>query len=355
VKAEKHCIRNRLVSSEKCYVSYNKAIFEKQGCQTGLTNQSLERVNSMLVAAKADKKPIISIIVPVFNAEKTIKRCLNALTKQTYQNEKYEIIVVDNDSTDNSANIIREFPVVLLSEKRAHNSYMARNRGLSHAKGEILAFIDADCIADKNWLKNLVKPFQDESVGVVAGEVLSDKPRNLVQGFYEYSEFLKQGKKVTSKIAALGAGNTALRKNIFDIVGTFDADFRWGGDNDLGIRIQKETNYLIKFAENARVYHTHRASLKGLIKHAYTYGLGKGRFRVKHSAQNKFAKGTSISWNLYMLFRFIAGIVILPLYSLKMTKESRIISESIIYPCLDKIFCIIEQIGIITFLLKKKD
>ncbi len=297
--------------------------------------------------------PFVSIIIPVFNAEKTIRNCLIALINQAYPSEGREIIIVDNGSCDNSVEIIEEFPVQLFFEKRAHNSYMARNTGIGHARGEIIAFIDADCIAEKKWLRSLVEPFQDKRVGVVAGEVLSDKPNNLIQGFYEYAGFLKQEKKVKNKIAALGAGNIALRKQIFDIVGNFDENFQWGGDNDFGIRIQKETDYLIQFADNAQVYHFHRASLKSLIKHAYTYGLGKGRFRVKHTAQNKSARGTSIIWNVYMLFRFIIGIVILPLYSLKISKEGKSISESIIYPVLDKMFCIIEQIGIITFLVKK--
>ncbi|HDY89612.1 MAG TPA: glycosyltransferase [bacterium] len=301
-----------------------------------------------------NRNPYISVIIPVFNEEQTIKRCLQALMDQNDQSGNYEVVVVDNGSNDRSIQIIQEFSVKLFSENRAHNSYMARNCGLRHAKGEIIAFIDADCIADKNWLRNLIEPFHNESVGVVAGEVLSDKPRNLVQGFYEHSGFLKQEKKIKNETAALGAGNIALRKKIFDIVGNFDEKFRWGGDNDFGIRIQKETNYLIQFAENARVYHSHRSSLKSLIKHAYTYGLGKGRFREKHTVQNKAARGTSIIWNVYMLFRFIIGIVILPLHALKIAKEGNSISESIIYPVLDKMFCIIEQIGIITFLLKKK-
>lgn len=309
----------------------------------------------MLTLKREESVPFTSIIIPVFNAEKTIQRCLYALLEQTYPEERYELIVVDNGSTDRSVEMIRKFPVKFFSEKRAHNSYMARNCGLSYTKGEIIAFIDADCIAEKNWLKNLIEPFQDERVGVVAGEILSYEPANLIQGFYAFSNFLAQENKVKGNISAIATANIAVRREIFDTVGYFDEKFRWGGDNDFGIRIQKETNYLIQFAKNARVYHFHRASLKSLIKHAYTYGLGKGRFRVKHTLQNKSARGTSIIWNVYMLFRFILGIVILPLYSLKISKAGKSISESIIYPILDKIFCIIEQIGIITFLVKKMD
>ena len=263
-----------------------------------------------------EKFPFVSVIIPVLNAEKTIGHCSEALREQTYPLEKYEIIVVDNGSYDNSINIIKEFPVKLFLEKRGHNSYMARNCGLSHAKGGIIVFIDADCIAEKDWLVTLVEPFHDERVGVVAGEVLSHKPENLIHGFYAFSGFLEQEKKIKNKISAIATCNVAIIKAVFDTVGQFDENFRWGGDNDFGVRIQKETNYLIRFNEKVRVYHSHRTSLKGLIKHAYTYGLGKGRFRIKYSNKNNFNKSTSITWNIYMLLRFVAGVVILPFYSM---------------------------------------
>jgi glycosyltransferase involved in cell wall biosynthesis len=304
----------------------------------------------MSTVAKVDKRPIISIIVPVFNGEKTIRNCLEALVNQTYPAERYEIIVVDNGSYDNTVNIVEEFPVRLLFEKRAHNSYMARNLGIKQAKAEVIVFIDADCIAEKDWLANLVEPFHDENIGVVAGEVLSPEPKNLIQGFYTFSGFLEQEKKVKNKISAIGAGNTAIRKIIFDIIGQFDENFRWGGDNDFGVRIQKETTYLIRFAKKAIVYHFHRGSLKGLIKHAYTYGLGKGRFSMKYSGNKRLQ---NISEAFYVLLRFIAGISILPLHSYKIFASGKTISESLAYPILDKLFCIIEQIGKIVFLIKR--
>ena len=295
----------------------------------------------------------ISIIIPVFNGERTIKGCLKSVTNQNYPAEKYEIIVVDNASYDNTVNIVEEFPAMLLFEKRACNSYMARNLGIKQAKGKIIVFIDADCVAETNWLANLVEPFHDENVGVVAGEVLSSEPENMIQGFYAFTGFLEQEKKVKAQISAIGAGNVAIRKRIFDTVGEFDEDFRWGGDNDFGVRMQKETSYVIRFAKNAIVYHYHRVSLRGLIKHAYTYGLGKGRFRIKHGSYVNAARNTSIIWNFILLLRLFAGIVALPFYSHKILKSGRNISESIIYPALDKLFCIVEQIGIIVFLVRK--
>lgn len=308
----------------------------------------------MSTVAKVDKWPIISIIIPVFNGGKTIGKCLRALVNQTYPTGKYEIIVVDNGSYDNTVNIVKEFPVRLFFENRAHNSYMARNLGIKQAKGEVIVFIDADCLAETDWLANLVEPFHDENVGVVAGEVLSPEPKNLIQGFYAFSGFLEQEKKVKNGIAAIATANVAIRKVLFDIVGQFDESFRWGGDNDFGVRIQREINYLVRFAKRAIVYHFHRGSLKGLIKHAYTYGLGKGRFRIKHVSQSGVKRNTSILWNISSLLRLLVGIVIMPFHSYKVFRSGRSLSESLVYPILDKLFCIVEQIGIIIFLVRKR-
>jgi glycosyltransferase involved in cell wall biosynthesis len=207
----------------------------------------------MSIFSNVNKVLLISIIVPVLNGGKTIRKCLEALVRQIYPAEKYEIIVVDNGSYDNTVNIVEKFPVRLLFEKRAHNSYMARNLGVKYAEGEIIVFIDADCIAERDWLANLVEPFHDENIGVVAGEVLSPEPKNLIQGFYTFSGFLEQEKKVKNKISAIATANVAIRKAIFSVVGQFDESFRWGGDNDFGIRIQRETNYLLRFDKKAIV------------------------------------------------------------------------------------------------------
>jgi len=297
---------------------------------------------------------MISIIIPVLNNERTIRDCLEAILDQGYPRENYEIIIVDNGSTDNSVDIIKEYSVKLLFEKRAHNSYMARNIGIKHAAGDVIVFLDADCIPRENWLMNLTAPFTNIDIGVVAGEVFGTEPTNLIQGFYSYIDFLNQENKVEDSIRALGAGNIALRKEIFSLVGLFDENFRWGGDNDFGLRLQKETNYKIMFSRDASVEHCHRHSFKGLFKQAFTYGLGKGRFRIKHADPSQFNKGTSVCVNIIVLIRFIVGIIFIPFRSFTIWRSGRTIVESIAYPILDKLFMMTEQAGIIYFILRNR-
>ena len=134
--------------------------------------------------------PFVSVVLPVLNAEKTIGQVLQILAEQTYPAENYEIIVVDNGSSDRSLQIITKFPVKLLHETRFPNSYCARNQGVLQARGDIIVFVDADCIPEKDWLEILVRPFHDDSIGIVAGEVLSSHQSNLIQRFYDFFIYL---------------------------------------------------------------------------------------------------------------------------------------------------------------------
>ena len=113
--------------------------------------------------------PTVSVIVPVFNSEKFLRRCVEGLLQQTYERSAYEILLVDNNSTDRSRDVAREYRDVRLISEPRQGSYAARNRGVSVSSGEILAFTDADCVASPSWLAQLVKPFASPDVCIVQG------------------------------------------------------------------------------------------------------------------------------------------------------------------------------------------
>src|SRR3989338_8668397 len=114
-------------------------------------------------------QPKVSVIIPVYNAEKTLKQCLDSVVSQDFEN--FEIIVVDNNSTDGSKGIIDSFLAgrkvkYFFEEKRGRGA--ARNAGLRVARGEIIAMTDADCIVPTDWLKRLTEPvIQDQAQAVM--------------------------------------------------------------------------------------------------------------------------------------------------------------------------------------------
>ena len=115
--------------------------------------------------------PFVSVIIPVKNAEKFLPACLKSLASLNYPKDKYEVIVSDSDSTDNTRDIALSMGMKVT--RAAGPSVCAgRNSGFKQARGEIIAFSDADCIMDKDWLMNAVKYFKDSKVACVGGPSL---------------------------------------------------------------------------------------------------------------------------------------------------------------------------------------
>jgi glycosyltransferase involved in cell wall biosynthesis len=125
------------------------------------------------------------VVVPFFNSKKTLPSLLDSLLSQTYPKEKYEIILVNDGSTDDSVKQIEEVqsftvvpPIKLLHNRQKKGPANARNKGIIESGGEIIALTDSDTIPDINWLTNLINPFlnhlDNSNVGGVRGETLTD-------------------------------------------------------------------------------------------------------------------------------------------------------------------------------------
>lgn len=132
----------------------------------------------------------ISVVVPVYNGEKTLPLCLDSLMNLDYPKEDFEIIVVDNNSTDKTQEIIKRYPVRYVFEPH-RNCAKARNKGIKSSKGEFVAFLDADCVAHKDWIKNLLNGCNDPFVGGCGGEIYSYNPSTLWEKYAENRGFFQ--------------------------------------------------------------------------------------------------------------------------------------------------------------------
>ena len=173
----------------------------------------------------------ISVVVPVRNATPYLRQCCEALLSQDYPRDQFEIIMVDNGSTDSSRSIIERFPGITLLHEAAPGAYTARNKGLEIARGEVVAFTDPDCAPDRSWLRTLAAALADETVHVVTGSYLPARPSDILDALASY-ENTKNRYIFNSEIPELYYGytnNMAVRAKLFHELGLF-ADRLRGSD-----------------------------------------------------------------------------------------------------------------------------
>jgi len=219
--------------------------------------------------------PSVSVIVPVYNGEATIQELLDSLSHLEYPLERIEIIIVDNNSTDHSIDITKRYPVTILREKYIQSSYAARNCGTEIARGDFLAFTDADCIVTSSWLSKLLDHHQDETIGIFAGEIRSYSQSSLIERFGEMEGILDQKRFLKYEYMPYAVtANMVVRKELFKKIGGFNASLTSGGDADFCWRLQKETSSRIEYVPDAIVFHKHRHSVRSLYQQFRKYGRG---------------------------------------------------------------------------------
>jgi glycosyltransferase involved in cell wall biosynthesis len=223
--------------------------------------------------------PFVSVIIPVFNDGECLKICLGALENQTYPKHLYKIIIVDNgsDETQNIQGIIAQFKQATAAIESTPGSYAARNHGISLAKGEVIAFTDADCIPATDWIEKGVKHLLAVSnCGLVAGKVefFFQNPQQPT-AVELYDSFMCLRQKYYVQERKFGAtANLFTFKSVIDRVGVFDANLKSSGDAEWGRRVFS-SGYQQVYAEDACVLHPARHSFKQLYAKAVRLAGGK--------------------------------------------------------------------------------
>jgi len=210
----------------------------------------------------------VSVIIPVFNDDQRLRLCLDALSHQTYPRNCFEIIVVDNGSSNPPVWVRNQFSRVVLAEESQPGSYAARNRGITLAKGDVLAFTDSDCVPRPEWIENGVRELtSDTNVGLVGGRVefmFRDPDRPGIAELYDSISYLQQRNAVElTKFAA--TANMFTRRAVLDQVGHFDVAVKSGGDRDWGQRVAA-AGYELRYAAEAVVGHPARSSFREIRK-----------------------------------------------------------------------------------------
>lgn len=248
--------------------------------------------------------PRISVIIPIHNGEKDIPELLECLEAQTYPKNLTEYLLVDNNSTDNTANLLKAAHFPQLSQTEIQSSYAARNTGIRAATGEIIAFTDADCRPETNWLVSLIKPFVNPRIGIVAGEIIAFAGTTLLEKYAEKKEILSQKHTLTNPYCPYGqTANLAIRRQIFQEIGLFRPYLTTGGDADICWRILKQTNWELEFAPQAIVQHRHRSTWKELYAQWKKYGQSNQYLHQLHGLE--LTRELTTKETLYRLARWL--------------------------------------------------
>ena len=250
----------------------------------------------------------VSVIIPVRNRADEIAACLDSLSRLRYPKEKLEIIVVDDASEDHTPEVISRFPVRLISVKNRSQASFCRNVGAKEAIGEILAFIDSDCVADSLWLRELVPAFRETGIGVVGGVVDSVFEGKAVDRYEKVKSSLNMGpwfrrSEEADRFFYVPSCNLLTRKELFSGLGGFRADLHVGEDVDYCWRVQ-DRGYEIDYRPRGKIFHRHRNTLWSFCSRRFDYGTSEPLLQQLHRARPKelfLPPAASLFWALAAL------------------------------------------------------
>jgi glycosyltransferase involved in cell wall biosynthesis len=216
--------------------------------------------------------PAVTVVLAVRDRKKTIAECLQSLLALDYPRDLLEILVVDNGSRDGTRAIVEQFgeAVTMIDEGRPGPA-AARNAGILAARGEVVALTDSDCTVDPGWLRALVAPLADHTVGIVGGLILARRPANPAELFGEFIHDHQAAIEESSAAYAITI-SWASRRDVLLEAGLFDATLQRSSDHEFAYRITA-LGYTIVFARDAVAYHRNERSMAGLFREGWQHGF----------------------------------------------------------------------------------
>ena len=253
----------------------------------------------------------ISVVIPVFIEEKRIIAALSAIQNGSLL--PMEIIVVDGGSSDRTVSLVqRSYPDVILLNNPDRTAAAGRNVGIQKARGDIVAFTDGDCIVDKDWLRNILKHFEQQDIDGLGGKVLNAVPENhyeeywgnlawnLIMSFPDKSYVVKEKKLNDAFVTA----NCAYKRSLLDRIHGFNEFFANNAEDvDLCWRAVDSGAKLI-YVPDVVIYAHNVTTLKGIAKKSFRNGVSSSKLQKVYGGKVNFDP------NIYkMLRKNLAGIV----------------------------------------------
>lgn len=235
--------------------------------------------------------PYVTVIIPVRNRPGEIATCLQSLSRLDYPKEKIEVIVIDDASDDNTPDVVSTFPVQLIPLKERRQASCCRNLAAQRAQGEILAFLDSDCVADPLWLRELIPAFSDPSNGAVGGTVDSYYNKKGLDSYEKVKSSLNMGSwskssREVNPFFYLPSCNLLVRRALFLQLKGFRKDMHVGEDVDFCWRLQDQ-GHRIEYRPVGTVYHRHRNTMRQFCARRFDYGTSEPLLQKFHAKRIK--------------------------------------------------------------------
>jgi mycofactocin glycosyltransferase len=255
------------------------------------------------------KFPFVSVVVCTFNRGDRISQCLESLDRQTYPKDRYEVIVVDDGSTDNTAQMIQAQGARVIRHGNNRGVPSTRNTGLMAARGEIIAYIDDDAVANPRWLEYLIQPFDSPEVTASGGQTLAYKTDHIIERYlaatgygnpaplafgesknplWRFWIYLKDmfmpigiAPRPMEAQAVFGC-NCAYRASALRAIGGFDETLLADEDTEISTRFRNGGEHIF-FIPDAIVRHRHRENLVKLMRQTYR----RSEYTVHYYAKEK--------------------------------------------------------------------
>lgn len=241
--------------------------------------------------------PEVSIVIPMYNAQRRIADVLKAVFEQDYP-APVEVIVVNDGSRDSSLEIVRTFQAerknrgdLKIIDQPNQGAAAATNNGFKAARSAIVCSVDSDVVLTRGWLKKAIEEFKDSSVAAVQGYYKTPKGVSFWARMMGYDVEARYDAIPDKFVTHVCTGDTAYRKSALDEVGLFDTAFTYGYDNDMSYRLQN-AGYKLVFRKDALCDHFWKADFKGYVKQQFNSAFGRLQLIRKHPAR---AAGDSVS------------------------------------------------------------
>lgn len=217
----------------------------------------------------------VTVVIPAYNEADNIENCVTSIKSQDFPQSTYEIIIVDNNSTDNTLDIVRKLGTSYVIEYKRGRA-AAKNAGTKLSEGDYIVFIDADCVAKPNWLRRLISGFTAPDIGCVAGAIIPSKTTypTPMEDFLIKKDHLSQKQHMNHPFLPFAVtANAAYRREIFRLIGLFD-ETMYGEDADFSWRMQLFTPYKLAYVPDASVLHPYEASARETIRQKQRHAYG---------------------------------------------------------------------------------